>query len=323
MNEEAERVGQSVTGFPVDRRREPGFRGLDAERAWSLLLGIRDHTRRFGAAEGELSVVERTDGGALQVLPGHTRHALLRSHADGSWETPFPCDRSAALLLDLYLPLCRAARAPDRPYVVAHLGQSLDGRIATVSGVSQWVTGPADLTHTHRMRALADAVLVGAGTVRHDNPRLTVRRVEGRNPLRVVIDAERRLSSDATLFRDGAADTLVVCTEQAAARSGDCTAELLPLPAENGVLSPATVCAALGRRGVRLLFVEGGGVTVSRFLQAGCVDRLQLTVAPLLLGSGRPAISLPEVADLTRVLRPRVRHIPLGVDVMFDCVFDG
>ncbi|HKW55660.1 MAG TPA: RibD family protein, partial [Stellaceae bacterium] len=110
-------------------------------------------------------------------------------------------------LLELYLPF---AASRGRPYAVAHLGQSLDGRIATAAGASRWVTGEEDLLHTHRMRALADAILVGAGTVRHDDPQLTVRRCAGDHPVRVVIDCERRLGPDYRVFQDGAAPTLVL-----------------------------------------------------------------------------------------------------------------
>ncbi len=80
---------------------------------------------------------------------------------------------------------------------------------------------------------------------------------------------------------------------------------------------------ALAARGLNRLFVEGGGITVSRFLAARALDRLQLTVAPVLLGSGRPGVALPEIAEPQHGLRPRMRRVTLGEDVLFECIFDG
>jgi len=182
------------------------------------------------------------------------------------------------------------------------------------------------------MRALFDATLVGAGTVRCDDPRLTVRACVGDNPLRVVIDAERRLHDHYRVFCDGSAPTLLLCAEDrraGATRHGK--AAILGLPrtqaeeAEEvggaGVLSPRAIRKTLSARGCRRLYIEGGGITISRFLRAGCLDRLQVTVAPLILGSGRPAITLPEIDSLAEGLRPRMRRFALGDDMMFECVF--
>jgi riboflavin-specific deaminase-like protein len=164
-------------------------------------------------------------------------------------------------------------------------------------------------------------VVVGAGTVRLDDPQLTVRRCAGPNPVRAVVDSGRRLGSSHRLFTDRAARTLLLCTQelaQAGERPGE--AELVGVPGDGNGLYPHAILDVLAARGLDLVFVEGGGVTVSRFLEAGALDRLQVTVAPLILGSGRPSITLSEVDSLAGALRPRTRRFLLGEDVLFDCV---
>jgi diaminohydroxyphosphoribosylaminopyrimidine deaminase/5-amino-6-(5-phosphoribosylamino)uracil reductase len=229
--------------------------------------------------------------------------------------------REVEQLISLYLPLCAGSRSPS--LCVAHLGQSLDGRIATLSGASRYVTGQENLAHLHRLRALCDAVVVGARTVERDDPQLTTRLVVGDNPVRVVIDPELRSLSERRVFRDGLARTVVVTTRAARARPGEWPAvELVELGDDGGAIAPAAVLSALGALGLSRILVEGGGITVSRFLQARALDRLQLALAPVILGSGLPGLSLPPIASLDEALRPRARRFTLGEDVLFDCEFE-
>ena len=262
--------------------------------------------------DGAIAAEPAADNAAWQALLGR------RNDATSPPETS-PLDT-------LYGPLCRAHRnATHRngSFAIGHLAQSLDGRIATNSGISQWVSGAEDLLHTHRMRALADAVVVGVNTVVHDDPQLTVRRCAGANPLRVVIDPERRLDGSQRIFRDAAAPTLLFAAADCA-RSGEAVgaAEVVAVPRGRCGLDPHEIRRVLARRGLTWIFVEGGGITVSRFLAAGALDRLQITVAPLILGSGRPSILLPEITDLSSSLRPRTRRFVLGEDIMIECDFD-
>lgn len=219
-------------------------------------------------------------------------------------------------LLDLYAPLCDAS--VGRAMTFAHLGQSLDGFIATDSGDSYYVTGPDNVRHLHRLRALCDAVIVGAGTVARDDPRLTVRQVEGVNPTRVILDPRGQLAARHRVFTDGQARTLVVHAQGVAAAAPG-NAEALTVPQIDGRLDLRALLAALHARGLWSVFVEGGGATVSGFLEAGLLDRLHVAIAPLVTGSGRPGLSLPARDKIADCLRPQHRVFTMGGDVLFDC----
>ncbi len=221
-------------------------------------------------------------------------------------------------LVALYLPLCSGD--PRKPLTIGHLAQSLDGFIATRHGESMFITGDENVVHMHRLRALCDAVVVGASTVQADDSRLTTRLVPGPNPLRVVIDPRRRLPASLRLFSDGVAPTLLVC-DAACANPGERFggAEIAGLPARDGRLEFAAILDLVHRRGCRTVFVEGGGMTVSGFLAAGLLDRLQVTVAPALLGDGLAGLRLPPVGRLADASRLAYRVHRMGEDVLFDC----
>ena len=222
-------------------------------------------------------------------------------------------------MFDLYLPICGATAT--RPVTVGHLGQSLDGFIATHAGESQWVTGQENILHVHRLRALCDAVVVGAGTVAADDPQLTTRLVEGPNPVRVVIDPARRLGEHHKVFTDASAETLYVCA-RSVARPGEHhvgrAAVVAVDDAPDGGVDVDELMRLLRARGCTRVFVEGGGVTVSMFLEANLLDRLHVAIAPLIIGNGRPAIRLPARAALGDCHRPRHRVFRMGGDVLFD-----
>lgn len=201
--------------------------------------------------------------------------------------------------------------------VIAQLGQSLDGRIATVNGESRGISGAAALDHLHHLRAQAEAVVVGVGTVEADDPVLTVRRVAGRHPLRVVIDPAGRMSRAARCLLCTEAQTLVITAADSAWPAG---VEILKLPAPGGHFAPASIVAALRARGLARILVEGGARTISGFIDDGCVDRLHLMVSPVLIGSGRTGLELKPQAALGLALRPIVQMTDLGGgDILFDC----
>jgi riboflavin-specific deaminase-like protein len=206
----------------------------------------------------------------------------------------------------------------DDLVVVAQIGQSLDGRIATASGHSKYINGPAGLAHLHRLRALVDAVVVGVGTAIADDPQLTVRHVEGPHPARVVIDPKRRLPPGARVLADDGVRRLIVTIEgKHHAAMG--TAEIVALPAAGDRIAPAAILAALAKRGLRRILIEGGTNTVSAFYAAGCLDRLHVVVAPIILGDGRASLALPSLERADEAPRLSVRAHQLDDEMLFDC----
>lgn len=263
---------------------------VDAAEAWERLRGIRSEDDAEAA-------------GLVRAADGRAR-----------WRHSTP---EADALADRYLPLCLAG-----PHVTfAQLGQSLDGFIASRTGDADYVTGEEDREHLHRLRALADAVVVGAGTAVADDPRLTVRACTGDNPVRVVIDPHGRVPLRHGLFRDGAARTLWLVgagAEPARRTAGRPDgADVVVLP-DREAFTPRRLVRELARRGLGRVLVEGGGVTVSRFLHERALHRLYLTVAPVLLGDGVRGLGFPGPDLMRDALRPPTRRTRLGEDTLFE-----
>lgn len=231
----------------------------------------------------------------------------LRRRADYRLTSTEPAHR-------LYGPVAEA----NGPFVLAQVGQSLDGRIATVSGDACNISGPDGLAHLHRCRALVDAVIVGIGTVKADDPRLSVRLVRGNDPVRVVIDRKGELTGKERLFRDGGAPVIVFQGDGSPAGIVG-AAEIVRLPTRSGGIDPRDILEALAERSLNRILVEGGARTIARFVDAGLIDRLHVTISPIIIGSGRPGIRLPPIDKLADAYRPATEVYRLGSDVLFDC----
>lgn len=244
----------------------------------------------------------------------------LTAEATSSWSEVPRRIRAGEVLPEpwenLFGPL--RATSPCGSMVVGQIGQSLDGRIATLSGHSNDISGSAGLDHLHRLRSVVDAVVVGAGTVRADDPQLTVRRVSGPSPARVAIDPRATLDTGARMFAPDGARRLMITFEQAPQPTSS-DVERIALPRTGTLIDPAAILDALSARGLRRVLIEGGPRTISYFLAAGCLDRLHVMVSPLILGSGLPSLALPPVARVTDGLRvPTHTHL-VRDEVLFDC----
>jgi riboflavin-specific deaminase-like protein len=244
-------------------------------------------------------------------VPDEVWAALLRLKHDAQVEADPGWSPAARAAWSLYAPL---ARGNGSIFVFGQIGQSLDGRVATPSGAKA-ISGRDGLKHLHRCRALADAVVVGVGTALADCPRLTVRLVDGDDPTRVVIDPlGRRRSAD----QPSLGSFLAIESTGQSAPDGSA----IRLEAENGVIDPHAIVASLTQLGFRRILIEGGGITIGRFLEAGALDRLHVAVAPLLIGGGSAGLTCSALDNPAAAIRPRTSVYCLGTDIIFDCSFD-
>jgi GTP cyclohydrolase II len=281
-------------GLPADARRyEDASAVLEA-------LGVRS-VRLLTNNPLKVSGLRKAGTEVTDVVPlataGHARnyrYLSTKRNRLGHLNPSGPSlDELAARSIDVTAILGNVRPLRSRPYVILKYAQSVDGRIATSTGDSKWISGEAERTLSHALRAACDAVMVGVGTVLSDNPQLTVRFVDGASPRRVVLDSKLRIPLDAAVLSEHA-DTSIITTSRAPASKRAALAALHVSVHEVGG-SPegvdlAQALLSLRRAGVHSLLVEGGSRVITSLIGAGLVDRLVVAVAPILLGSGREGV---------------------------------
>ncbi|MFD7443086.1 bifunctional diaminohydroxyphosphoribosylaminopyrimidine deaminase/5-amino-6-(5-phosphoribosylamino)uracil reductase RibD [Streptomyces sp. NPDC059909] len=200
-----------------------------------------------------------------------------------------------------------------RPYVLWKYAATLDGRIAAADGTSRWISSPESRADVHRLRAEADAVVVGSGTARADDPHLAVRGADGSvQPLRVVVDTDATAVQLGARVLDDAAPTLIAVAEDAETDLPD----VVRIPRDGSGLSVPALLAALHERGVRSVLLEGGPTLAGSFVSAGAVDTVVGYLAPVLLGAGRAALADAGISTITEALRLDVTEtVRIGPDL--------
>ena len=299
---------------------------LDDSIAWNALLTART---LLGQGARRLALVGDGQGWACVAADDPRAESaaapVLRFGLDPEPDVPAGRPVPAALqaVARVYLPVllgAAAARAAGRSFVVAHVTQTLDGRIACQNGHSQWIGNAADLRHAHRMRALCDGVMVGSATAIADDPQLTVRVVDGPAPRRIVLSGSGRVvqrGGSLRVFTGAGAD--IVVGEHAEVPQPPAPTHLVRVAPDGARLAPAAVLEALRARGWTSIYLEGGSVTLSSFLAAGCIDLLQIHVAPMVLGSGIPSFALPMIEHLDGATRFAMDHVSLDGHLLLTC----
>lgn len=215
-----------------------------------------------------------------------------------------------------------------KPYILLKLAQTLDGRIATSTGHSKWVTGEDSRTSSHKLRSQFDAILVGIGTVLADDPQLTVRKARGFSPKRIVLDSQLRIPLDANVLADDSPNkTIIVTTNQASkekvARIVERGSIVLVLDADERGWAPQSVLwQKLGELGITSIMVEGGSTVHTETLKHGNADEIVIFFAPKLLGSGVDAIGDLGIRNINSAIELQDLKVKrLNKDFMISALF--
>jgi diaminohydroxyphosphoribosylaminopyrimidine deaminase/5-amino-6-(5-phosphoribosylamino)uracil reductase len=218
--------------------------------------------------------------------------------------------------------------ATGLPLVTLKFAQTLDGRIATTTGDSQWISGEKFRRLAHQMRATHDAVMVGIETVLADDPRLTVRLLKGRDPVRIILDARLRIPLDAEVIRNRQATTIIATTSQAEEkklsqlRQAGIEDLLVPMD-EAGEVDLKHLLRALGERDIASVLVEGGARVITSLLRQNLADKLVIAIAPRIMGKGIEAVGELGIRKVDQTMRLSVTRIDrLGEDLLVEARFN-
>jgi len=211
------------------------------------------------------------------------------------------------------------------PFVTIKYAQTLDGRIATATGQSKWISSAASLKFTHKLRATHDAILVGAGTVIKDNPELTVRLVRGRNPLRVIVDSELNIPAKSKVLQNLSQNKTIIATIKKASdpqfqKLGKLGAEVITVAAnKRGNVDLKKLLSMLAKRNISSILVEGGSQIITSFLINNLANRLVTIIAPKILGKGIEAVGDLKISNLDLAKILSIRKISRsGEDIILD-----
>ena len=211
------------------------------------------------------------------------------------------------------------------PFVTLKYSQTLDGRIATKTGQSQWISSEASLKFAHRLRAEHDAILVGSGTVSKDNPELTVRRVRGRNPLRVILSSDLRIPAEAKILQKlKAAPTLIATLQKSNDRRFQqllsAGVEVISVVADkSGNVDLKSLLRRLADRKISSVLIEGGAGIITSAFRDNIVNRLVTIIAPKIIGKGIEAVGDLNIEKLTSAKKVIIKTVKKsGTDIIID-----
>ena len=277
---------------------------ITKKSAWSLVLAAKEvkSSQNDGSS---IFLVSKTINNVIYKFEYNQEKKKISKNN-------FIVDSYTSQLFNIFLPIIFNAK--QNPYLIGHLAQTLDGYIATESGESKYISSHDNIVHIHMLRAISDVIIVGANTVRLDNPKLTTRLIKGKNPMRIILDKENSLENKYNVFKNKDNNVFKIIDEKIKSKDSD----IFQLPVINNIFLEEDIMTLMNKLNKRIIFIEGGGTTISRFYESGNLDRLHLCLCPVILGKGRSSFLTKKESKLRNIFEHSIIHYKMGEDVLCD-----
>ena len=213
-------------------------------------------------------------------------------------------------LFDIFLPMILNK---NNPYIIGHLAQSLDGFIATHSGESKYISCKENIEHIHRIRAISDAIVVGANTILYDNPKLTTRLVKGKSPMRLILDPTNKIKGTEKVFKNPDRNSFKIISDKNKNNKNS-----LSIPTQNNKFKKTNLISLFKKLNKRIIFIEGGGYTISDFYKKNILNRLHLCISPTIIGDGKNSFLIEKRKLIKDFKKHKIQYFKMGNDILCD-----
>ncbi|MBS82894.1 MAG: hypothetical protein CMD65_02035 [Gammaproteobacteria bacterium] len=279
---------------------------ITKNQAWSLILAIKSanniknnkKTQTFSA---------KISNKNISIVYNFDKRKVIKKN--------FISNEKLDQLFDIYLPIILNKK--KGPYFIGHLAQTLDGFIATKTGESKYISDKENLEHIHRLRALADIIVVGSRTILLDNPKLTTRLVKGTNPIRVILDPNNKLVNNKNKYRCVNKNSIILCSNS----KKNNFYSSVDLPIKNNHFLVKDIKLIFKKFNKKIIYIEGGGKTISFFYKNNILDRMHLCISPSILGNGKSSFIINKNSKIDFFRNLNTEFFKMGRDILYDIRF--
>ena len=276
---------------------------ITKKSVWSLILQAKYFKANFLDDKSQVSIEKSLNGIKYRFEYDILEKKVINNN--------FKIDDYANNLFKLYLPIIFNYK---KTYLLGHLAQTLDGFIATQSGESKYISSKENLFHIHALRAISDVIIVGYNTVRLDNPFLTTRLVKGKSPMRIILDKNNKLGKKYNVFTNQDENAYKIINDNL--RSSD--HNIFQLPMTDNQFDEKDIVSLVTKLNKKVIFIEGGGKTISSFYEKNLLNKLHLCISPIILGKGISSFIIPKKDSLNELIEHKVSYHKMGCDILCD-----